>query len=118
MEGKQERNNQHPLFPDYNITINSSGKWREIRIETTIRKQNLEGLWFLQDIIEHVLINNDHFDEIESVFIAEKKFIKNCYIMMVLGVVNDKILSFDGSPVFKLDSIQESEQERMKQTRI
>lgn len=91
---------KYPIYPD----IHFSSKNSSTLIATSIRKEH-RGKFYFWDVVTH------HFgDDIES---CVANFNRDCYAVLVLGTVNNKLIDQDGNPIFKQDLNTESEKDRL-----
>lgn len=97
--------NKYKIFPNFNYEKNGI----ETIFKTTIRVEK-DGKWYLWDVV-NTFLNTERDDCI-------KKFASECVNVLRRGVVDENIIDSNGIELFKLDTNQDSELERIKKIQI
>lgn len=101
-------------FPKYSgmVDLVENGKF-DFTISTLIRIQSKDGKWYIAPFTKF-------FKNIDGFCLSDKfqiQFLNEAYRFLVNGLVPDNIeslMTVEGYPLFELDELQISEQERMK----
>jgi hypothetical protein len=115
--------NRFRLFPDFTIyelehQYSGNDKMdflpRIIELKTTIRKEQGKK-WYLWDVIFTRSINPLWTKEEVDIFKINvfRRFIEECYLVIILGKVDQKIVSDDELKIFVQDENQEPEKDRL-----
>lgn len=77
-----------------------------LKLSTKIRKLHTDGKWYLMNVVKYAI--NMKYEDVY------KLFIKEVYIYQILGIVNTDIVDSQGVAICKLDTDQQSEEDRIK----
>lgn len=79
---------------------------KHFRLFTKIRKQSIDGKWYLMNIMKHGV--NMKYEDMFNLFIKE------VYNYQILGIVSTDITDSEGNPICELDLDQRSEKDRLE----
>ena len=77
-------------------------------ISTHLRKKHIDGVWYLQFILEH-----GKSTDIKSVGNTVARFNESVYLTQLFGTVWPELKDRFGNPFYKVDKDQTSEEERL-----
>ena len=99
------------LYPSVTVQIAAD----RLSMYTTLRKMHSDGKYYLQDIFKIWVINEPGFDP-RFLDISKKimDFYTEVYAVLIIGIIDLSLRDVEGNIIFKEDSDQTSEQDRVK----
>lgn len=106
---------QSPYWPDYILVNRGHAKGQEFVVSTKLRKKHKDQ-WYAVHIMEF-LATDIHLQDCRPTagqgLTLTKRLAAAVYKWTLFGVVDTKLSDHNGKPVFQLDRIQISEEERL-----
>ena len=93
------------------IVVDSENKYNSLTLFTTLRKEH-EGKWYMWEFFKNWHLP---FGDEKAKIQALENFHSEVYFAIICGIVSEKLTDMYGHPIFKEDTRQISEVDRIKE---